>query len=185
MLHGLQAWGYHLANVVLHGLVCILYYKTCLAFAHSSKVAAICAYLFAVHPIHTEAVTGVVGRAELLSSVFFLLTILSYRKSVKKWPYLLLAMVFVACAMLCKEQGITVLGILVIYELFLVQKLDLGSWFHTRKKPANNNEVRHFYKSILEASTFVYTFDDVIGPAAQLLARKLKCRNSKLFKIVE
>ena len=47
-------------------------------------MAKICSYLFAVHPIHTEAVTGVVGRAELLSSVFFLLTILTYKNAVFK-----------------------------------------------------------------------------------------------------
>lgn len=38
---------------------------------------------YSVHPIHTEAVTGVVGRAETLSSIFFLLTILTYIRAVK------------------------------------------------------------------------------------------------------
>lgn len=40
--------------------------------------------LFAVHPIHTEAVTGVVGRAETLSSVFFLFAFISYIKATKR-----------------------------------------------------------------------------------------------------
>ena len=71
------------------------------------------------------SVTGVVGRAELLSSVFVLLTILLYQRSVQTSSYvaLILAMLSVSCAMLCKEQGITVLAILVIYEVFLVQKM--------------------------------------------------------------
>ena len=73
-LSELQPWGYHLTNVMLHVAVSILYYKVCLAFVKSQKVAKLCSFLFTVHPIHTEAVTGVVGRAELLSSVFFLLT---------------------------------------------------------------------------------------------------------------
>lgn len=47
----------------------------------SSFVAAM---LFAVHPIHTEAVTGVVGRAETLSSVFFLAAFLFYSKATRK-----------------------------------------------------------------------------------------------------
>lgn len=42
------------------------------------------AMLFAVHPIHTEAVTGVVGRAETLSSVFFLAAFLFYSKATKR-----------------------------------------------------------------------------------------------------
>lgn len=133
--------GYHLVNVILHALVTILYYHVAQAFVpHSQKVARICSYLFAVHPIHTEAVTGVVGRAELLSSVFFLLAILFYKKATFKGQYVHLAisMAFVACAMLCKEQGITVLAIVIIYEVFMVQKLDLNhvkSYYYT-----NNNK---------------------------------------------
>ena len=44
------------------------------------SVAQIASVLFAVHPVHTEAVTGVVGRAELISSVFFIMAVVSYRK---------------------------------------------------------------------------------------------------------
>ena len=44
------------------------------------SVAQIASLLFAVHPVHTEAVTGVVGRAELISSIFFIMAIVSYRK---------------------------------------------------------------------------------------------------------
>ena len=71
--------------------------------------------------------TGIVGRAELLSSVFFLLTILSYKKAALKGQLVQLpiSMAFVACAMLCKEQGITVLGILFIYEAFVIQRLNI------------------------------------------------------------
>ena len=43
-------------------------------------MAQIASVLFAVHPVHTEAVTGVVGRAELISSVFFIMAVVSYRK---------------------------------------------------------------------------------------------------------
>ena len=127
-IHELRPWGYHLTNVLLHALVSVLYYKTCLAFVPSKKVAQLCSLLFVAHPIHTEAVTGIVGRAELLSSVFFLLSILSYEKAAAinkgQLVYLPLSMAFVGCAMLCKEQGITVLGILVVYEIFVIQKLD-------------------------------------------------------------
>ncbi|EAT47980.1 AAEL000966-PA [Aedes aegypti] len=38
------------------------------------------------------------------------------------WRYLTLAMIFVATAMLCKEQGITITGICAIYEIFVAQK---------------------------------------------------------------
>lgn len=47
---------YHLFNVVLHAAVCVLFLRVCRTFLDrtSSLVAAL---LFAVHPIHTEAVS--------------------------------------------------------------------------------------------------------------------------------
>ena len=87
-----------------------------------STIPLLATFLFAIHPIHTEAVTGVVGRAELLSSIFFILTILAYEKSAlpligsqeinnygqSGWwrPIAMFGLVpiFVGCAMLCKEQ---------------------------------------------------------------------------------
>ncbi|KFB49861.1 hypothetical protein ZHAS_00017886 [Anopheles sinensis] len=39
------------------------------------------------------------------------------------WRYLCLSMLFVATAMLCKEQGITITGVCAIYEIFVAQKV--------------------------------------------------------------
>ncbi|CAG4941419.1 unnamed protein product [Colias eurytheme] len=125
-IHGLQPAGYHLVNLLLHALVSLLYYRVCAMFLpeFASFVAAI---LFAVHPIHTEAVTGVVGRAEMLSSVFFLGALLCYARAASRrrytdWRYVAACTVCVGVAMLCKEQGITVTAACVVYELFVAQK---------------------------------------------------------------
>ncbi|XP_054845395.1 protein O-mannosyl-transferase TMTC3 isoform X1 [Eublepharis macularius] len=121
----LNAFSYHLLNVVFHAVVCIVFLKVCKLFLdyRSSVVASL---LFAVHPIHTEAVTGVVGRAELLSSIFFLAAFLSYTRSKGPentivWTPIALTVFLVAVATLCKEQGITVVGICCIYEVFMAQ----------------------------------------------------------------
>ncbi|XP_030069608.1 protein O-mannosyl-transferase TMTC3 isoform X1 [Microcaecilia unicolor] len=121
----LNAVFYHLLNLILHSLVCVVFLKVCKLFldSESSLVASL---LFAVHPIHTEAVTGVVGRAELLSSIFFLAAFLSYTKSKGPdntivWTPIAVAVFLVAVATLCKEQGITVVGICCIYEVFIAQ----------------------------------------------------------------
>lgn len=39
------------------------------------------------------------------------------------WKYLLLSMISIATAMLCKEQGITVAGVCAAYEIFVAQKV--------------------------------------------------------------
>jgi tetratricopeptide (TPR) repeat protein len=71
-IHGKHTFGYHLVNVALHTANTILLF---LLFRRrfGSDVAGGAALLFAVLPVHVEAVTSIVGRAEVLSA-FFLLT---------------------------------------------------------------------------------------------------------------
>ena len=59
LLHELQPMGYHLVNVLLHGAVCYLYVQLCGVVFSAVWPALIAGLLFAVHPIHTEAVSGV------------------------------------------------------------------------------------------------------------------------------
>ena len=58
LLHELQPMGYHLVNVLLHGAVCYLYVQLCGVVFSAVWPALIAGLLFAVHPIHTEAVSG-------------------------------------------------------------------------------------------------------------------------------
>lgn len=61
---GLEPFGFHLVNVVLHAIVSMLYLEICttvcrrsgLSCAHKAMGPAVAALLFAVHPIHTESV---------------------------------------------------------------------------------------------------------------------------------
>ncbi|NXA36896.1 TMTC3 protein, partial [Eudromia elegans] len=121
----LNAVSYHFLNLVFHVMVCIIFLKVCKLFL-DSRSSVVASLLFAVHPIHTEAVTGVVGRAELLSSIFFLAAFLSYTKSKGPdntivWTPIAVTVFLVAVATLCKEQGITVVGICCVYEVFIAQ----------------------------------------------------------------
>ncbi|XP_067118207.1 protein O-mannosyl-transferase Tmtc3-like [Centruroides vittatus] len=118
-IHQLDAFGYHLVNVVLHAIVCLLYYRICLLFL-PSKTSFIASVLFAVHPIHTEAVTSVVGRAELLSAIFYLFVLRLYitqnRKSAVNWLVWFGIISLSIVGFLCKEQSITVLVVCIIFE---------------------------------------------------------------------
>ena len=57
MLHEFQPLGYHLVNVLLHSAVCYLYVLLCGVVFSEVWPALIAGLLFAVHPIHTEAVS--------------------------------------------------------------------------------------------------------------------------------
>ncbi|XP_052087258.1 protein O-mannosyl-transferase TMTC3-like [Mytilus californianus] len=126
MISEIEPMSYHLINVILHAVVCIVLMKICTLFM-KEFTSFLAALLFAVHPVHTEAVTGVVGRAECLSSIFFLAALWSYSrctgyKSKTVWPPLIYTVILVTVAMLCKEIGITVIGVCCVYEVFIVQR---------------------------------------------------------------
>ncbi|RWS26690.1 transmembrane and TPR repeat-containing protein-like protein [Leptotrombidium deliense] len=112
-MHELDPFGYHLINLVLHTVVTLLFhYFSSKCLFKDEETAVISSVLFAVHPIHTEAVTGIVGRAELLAACFYFLALIAYTKS-----QLSLFKIFSICSLLSKEQGITVLGVCFVYEL--------------------------------------------------------------------
>lgn len=57
-VHGLNPFGYHAINVILHCMVCLLYTFMCDVVAFKSSVLAVLAgLLFSTHPVHTEAVS--------------------------------------------------------------------------------------------------------------------------------
>ncbi|XP_071036207.1 protein O-mannosyl-transferase Tmtc3 [Parasteatoda tepidariorum] len=120
-VHGLRPFGYHMVNVLLHAVVCILFYRLCLHF-FSGTNSLVSSALFAVHPIHTEAVSGVVGRAELLSAAAFLCALLyyihsRYQHKTNVWQDCGATSALACVGLLCKEQALTVLIVCCIYEI--------------------------------------------------------------------
>jgi len=113
---------YHGVNVLLQALNSALVLILCLRLSDDRALAAGAALLFAAHAVHTEAVAGIVGRAELLSAFFFLSSLLLYLRSgdhegrASTVAYLG-SLAAHALSLLSKENGITLLGILFCYDL--------------------------------------------------------------------
>lgn len=74
---------YHVVNVLLHALATFLLFLL-LRDLFDERVAAIAAVLFAVHAIHTEAVAGIVGRAEILALCGILACCLGYFRATRR-----------------------------------------------------------------------------------------------------
>jgi Flp pilus assembly protein TadD len=68
--------GYHLTNLLLHALVSVLVLHVARRFLPVGPTPVLAGLLFAVHPIHVEAVAWVQGRVDLLSAAGVLLAIL-------------------------------------------------------------------------------------------------------------
>eukprot|EP00062_Callorhinchus_milii_P013448 gi/632961538/ref/XP_007896811.1/ PREDICTED: transmembrane and TPR repeat-containing protein 1 isoform X3 [Callorhinchus milii] len=133
LLGGMTPLHFHVVNVLLHCAVTSLLLYTCdKAVFGDCHLAFLTALLFSVHPVHTEAVTGIVGRADVLACLFFLLAFLSYIRSVDSRRsgeyfapttspiFLLFSLLLGTCAMLVKETGVTVFGVCVIYDLLIL-----------------------------------------------------------------
>lgn len=72
-LVGLWPLAYHAVNVLLHAAVSAGLYVVCVQrLAMRPPTARVAAVLFSLHPVHTEAVSGIVGRADLLAGLFML-----------------------------------------------------------------------------------------------------------------
>ncbi|XP_030581130.1 protein O-mannosyl-transferase TMTC1 [Archocentrus centrarchus] len=133
LLGGMTPLYFHIVNMCLHcAVTCLLMYTCQRCVFENNRLAFITALLFAVHPIHTEAVSGIVGRADVLACLLFLLTFLSYIRSVSGCvsedslpftasPYsLFFSLLLGTSAMLVKETGITVFGVCLIYDALVL-----------------------------------------------------------------
>ncbi|XP_047201672.1 protein O-mannosyl-transferase TMTC2 [Girardinichthys multiradiatus] len=144
---GLEPWGYHLVNVALHGAVTVLFTSLARLLLGGGLWSLLAGLLFASHPIHTEAVAGVVGRADEGAAVFFLLSLLCYihhcrlrghAGSLRLAAWLLSSLACAACSMLWKELGVTVLAVSAMYDVCVFHRLKLRQIIMLLYKRKNN-----------------------------------------------
>lgn len=108
---------FHLTNVALHVLVTALLFLVIRGMGAGATAAAAGAAVFAVHPVHVEAVANVVGRAELLMTLFFLAACATYARMATGWKKAAVVAALYLLSLLAKENGVTLPGALVLIEL--------------------------------------------------------------------
>jgi protein O-mannosyl-transferase len=115
---------FHAVNVLWHVAATVLVWLLA-AELLAPMAAAFAAIVFAVHPVHVEAVANVVGRLEPMATVFVLLALLAHRKG----NYL--APVWFALALLSKESAIVLVGLTCANDMLLER--DWRSAFRARR----------------------------------------------------
>ena len=140
-LHGTSeraAWAFHLVNVLLHAAVSAALAELTRRMTRSTLIATIAGLLFAVHPIHVEAVANIVGRAELmcalgvLSALIVFMGPLTNRRVVAIVGCMLLAI-------LSKEQGL-LLPLMLIAAIPLRRQAQVDSSAALRPLPAQADD---------------------------------------------
>ena len=125
-LYGLNAGGHHLTNVLLHAATAILLFLVLRDMTGAFWRSAFVAALFAIHPLRVESVAWVTERKDVLSGLFFVLTLGAYvryvRRPFKPGRYLLVLGLF-SLGLLCKAMVVTLPLVLLLLDYW-----PLGRW---------------------------------------------------------
>ena len=111
-------FGYHVSNIVYHIVTALLVYLVIFKLSLSARVAFIGASLFVLHPVHTDSVTYLSGRRDILFSLFYLAGFyffLCYRHG-KQLLFMIAAFFMYALSMGSKEMGVTLPGLFLGYD---------------------------------------------------------------------
>lgn len=124
--NGEQSFGYHLVNFLLHAANVLLVFGLALHLLrgriNALRTAFLIAAVWAVHPLLTESVTNLAGRADLLAAGAVLGGFLLYLKSKEAtgWRRVLWLIGLAAatsCGVFSKESAVVLPGLIVLYEL--------------------------------------------------------------------
>ncbi len=128
---GYNAFGYHLSNSLLHILVALTLYWLIRAFFDDWVISFLCAAIYVVLPIHTEAVSYISGRADSLAALFMLLSFIFYIKYERKANVALfvISMISYTLALLSRENVIIFPILLLIYSFIFVKPIKKGLFF--------------------------------------------------------
>ena len=118
-VYGLNAGGHHFTNVLLHTLAVVLLFLFLQQVTGAPWRSAFVAAVFAVHPLRVESVAWIAERKDVLSGVFFMLTLLAYARYVSGerslLRYLLVAFFF-ALGLMAKPMLVTLPLVLLLLD---------------------------------------------------------------------
>ncbi len=150
-LYGLNAGGHHLTNVLLHTATAILLFLILRRMTGFLWRSAFVAAVFAIHPLRVESVAWVAERKDVLSGLFFMLTLWAYTRYVAscRWQvtrgdstpspatrhpslFYCLVLLFFALGLLCKPMLVTVPFVLLLLDYWPLGRVTNGEWQVTR-----------------------------------------------------
>jgi len=133
---GQWAGGFHLVNVLLHIANSILVFLVLNRYTKSLWPGFFVAVLFGLHPLHVESVAWVAERKDVLSTLFWLLTMLAYVRYMERptaGSYVLI-IVFYALGLMAKPMLVTLPFVLIVMDYWPLRRLWPGS-----ERQANND----------------------------------------------
>src|SRR5437762_4869514 len=124
-LYGQRPAGHHFTNVLLHTVAVVLLFLVLQQMTGALWQSAFVAAVFAIHPLHVESVAWVAERKDVLSGVFFMLTLLAYiryARAPSTWRYLIVTFVF-ALGLMSKPMLVTVPFVLLLLDYWPFRRI--------------------------------------------------------------
>lgn len=130
-MHGESAFGYQLVNLLLHLLNTFLVFVFIRRLRGNDIFALAIATLFALHPMHVEAVSWIATRSNAVYSAFFLLAgiqYLKYLQSGRQLKWIIQVAVFFLLALFSKSMAISFPFVMLLLDYFSSRKLTRRVW---------------------------------------------------------
>lgn len=126
-IFGLDPFVYHLNNLLLHILACLLIYQLLCRMGLGSMTAFFAALLFGIHPLHVESVAWITERKDVLYTLFYLLGLIQYSRYIetghkKAWALCVCAGFL---SLLAKPMALSYPLILMLFDWFFKRKWGL------------------------------------------------------------
>ncbi len=113
--------GYHLTNILLHACASALAALLALELTRSKRAGLFCGLLFAVHPVHVEAVASFANRKEILAFILVSLSMFAWCRSEHRSRNRWIALVLFALALLAKEVAAIALPVVLLVYMLLLE----------------------------------------------------------------
>src|SRR5438034_4956523 len=123
-VYGRNAGGHHFTNVLLHTIAVILLFLLFQKMTGALWRSAFVAAVFAIHPLRVESVAWIAERKDVLSGVFFMLTLGAYVRYVRKpasMRYVIVALVF-ALGLMAKPMLVTLPLVLLLLDYWPLER---------------------------------------------------------------
>jgi Flp pilus assembly protein TadD len=134
-LHGPNAGGYHLANVLIHAASAVLLFLVMRRMTGALWRSAFLAAVFAIHPLRAESVAWVTERKDVLGAFFFMLTLGAYVRYVemrkaesrKQELFYALTLVFFVLGLLSKPTAVVLPFVLLLLDYWPLNRFPAGT----------------------------------------------------------
>ncbi len=128
-LFGLWAGGYHLVNILLHAAAVIFLFLLLREMTGATWRSAFVAAVFAIHPLRVESVAWVSECKDVLSGMFFMLTLWAYVRYVKKKGRYWTILIWFVLGLLSKPMLVTLPCVLLLLDYWPLGRLQTPSQF--------------------------------------------------------